>query len=142
MDVVMQKDRHWTLASHKIPKSKMFPFSVLIHYVMINLNLLSSRNTTVDNQTMDTEAILSTIEAILRQEKTGYTVPDYLRHLPEYTAFGQPIDADARYLIAKWCFKIMDICDSKHETAVIAISCLDRFVSTPSGQEILLDRGQ
>jgi hypothetical protein len=102
----------------------------------------SSRNITVDNQTMDIEASLLTIQAMLRQEKTGYTVPDYLRHLPEYTAFGQPVAADTRYSIAEWCFEIMDICDFKLETAAIAISCLDRFVSTPDGHQFLLDRSK
>jgi hypothetical protein len=95
---------------------------------------------TVYNQTMDVEASLSTIEAMLAQEKTGYTVPDYMLRLPAHTAFGQPVDADARYSIADWCFKIMDICRYKRETAAIAMSCLDRFVSTPDGYQMLLDR--
>jgi hypothetical protein len=94
-----------------------------------------------ENQT-DVESKLLTIEAMLRQEQSGYTVLDYLRHLPTQTAFGQPIDADARYAIAEWCVKIMDVCHYKRETAAIAMSCLDRFVSTPDGHQILLDRKQ
>jgi hypothetical protein len=95
-----------------------------------------------DQSTMDIEASLSNIEAMLRQEESCYTVPDYLKHLPAHTAFGRPIDAAARFKIAKWCFKIMDICHYNRETAAIAMSCLDRFVCTPDGHQVLLDRRQ
>jgi hypothetical protein len=95
----------------------------------------------VDDQSMmDIEASLLNIEAMLRQEESGYTVPDYLRHLPAHTAFGQPIDAAARFSIAEWCVKIMEFCHYKRETAAIAMSCLDRFASTPDGHQVLLDR--
>jgi hypothetical protein len=97
----------------------------------------------VDGQpTMDIETSLSNIEAMLRQEESCYTVPDYLKHLPAHTAFGQPIDAAARLSVAQWCVKIIGICHYKRETAAIAISCLDRFVSTPDGHQVLLDRRQ
>jgi len=43
--------------------------------------------------------------------------------------------------MGKWCNSIADFCDYKRETVAIAMNCLDRFMSTPSGhQEILLDR--
>jgi hypothetical protein len=91
---------------------------------------------------MDMEAGLLNIEAMLRQEESCYTVPDYLKHLPAHTAFCQPIDAAARSTIAEWCVQIMDFCHYNRETAAIAMSCLDRFVSTPDGHQVLLDRSQ
>jgi hypothetical protein len=95
----------------------------------------------VDDQSMmNIEASLLNIEAMLRQEESCYTVPDYLRYLPSHTAFGQAVDAAARFSIAEWCVKIMDFCQYKPETAAIAMSCLDRFVSTPDGHHVLLDR--
>jgi hypothetical protein len=42
--------------------------------------------------------------------------------------------------MSKWCNEISDFCNYKRETVAIAMNCLDRFMSTPSGQEILLDR--
>merc|ERR1719162_470036 len=36
--------------------------------------------------------------------------------------------------------EIANVCHYKKDTIAIALSCLDRFMTTPSGQEVLLDR--
>lgn len=89
---------------------------------------------------MDFETNLSIIQVMLKQEESGYTVQDFLRHLPKQSPFGQPVDATARSTIAEWCIKIMDVCHYRRETAAIAMSMLDRFVSTTDGHGALLDR--
>ena len=43
-------------------------------------------------------------------------------------------------VMAKWCCEIADFCKYKRETVAIAMNCLDRFMSTPVGHQILLDR--
>jgi len=87
------------------------------------------------------EQNVETIHAMRRQEELAYSVVDYLSYLPETTtALDTPVDASCRCIMAKWCNEISDFCNYKRETVAIAMNCLDRFMSTPSGQEILFDR--
>lgn len=87
------------------------------------------------------EQNLETIHAMRRQEELSYSVVDYLSYLPTATtALDTPVDASCRFVMAKWCNEIADFCNYKRETVAIAMNCLDRFMSSPSGQEILLDR--
>jgi len=90
-----------------------------------------------------TEQTLETIEAMRRQEDHHrYCVTDYLSELPKIAtaSLDTPVDASCRSVMAKWCNEIADFCNYKRETVAIAMNCLDRFMATPSGQEILLDR--
>jgi hypothetical protein len=90
-----------------------------------------------------TEQTLETIEAMRSQEDNhGYSVTDYLSELPRIatTALDTPVDASCRFVMAKWCNEIADFCQYKRETVAISMNCLDRFMSSPTGQEILLDR--
>jgi len=89
-----------------------------------------------------TEQTLETIEAMRRQEEHyGYCVTDYLSELTKTTtATDIPVDASCRLAMAQWCNQIANICNYKRDTVAIAMNCLDRFMATPSGQEILLDR--
>lgn len=91
-------------------------------------------------QSIGCEADSVQIHAMLKQEESAYVVRDYLQNLPARTPAGQPVDADARSIIAAWCVKIMEVCQYEKETAAVAISHLDRFVASPDGYEILLDR--
>lgn len=88
------------------------------------------------------EQTLETIQAMRRQEELGYSVTDYLSHIPTTatTALDTPVDASCRFVMAKWCNDIADFCNYKKETVAIAMNCLDRFMATPSGLEILIDR--
>jgi hypothetical protein len=89
------------------------------------------------------EHSIDTLQAMQRQEELGYSVVDYLSCLPKNnTALDAPVDASCRSIMAKWCNEIADFCNYKRETVAIAVNCLDRFMSTQSGQEILFDRNQ
>jgi len=89
------------------------------------------------------EQTLDTIHAMRRQEELAYSVSDYLSCLPETNAaLETPVDATCRHVMAKWCNEIADFCDYKRETVAIAMNCLDRFMASPSGYEVLLDRNQ
>lgn len=96
----------------------------------------------LDQQLKTFESEATTIKAMLKQEESGYIVRDYLHDLPSYTSLGQPVDARARSTIADWCVKIMDVCQYQRETAEIAVSYLDRFMASPDGYSVLLDRSQ
>jgi|UniRef100_A0A7S4AKJ4 hypothetical protein len=89
------------------------------------------------------EQTMETIQAMRRQEELAYTVPDYLSCLPA-AAFticnSTPVDASCRFAMSKWCDDISDHCNYNRETVAIAMNCLDRFMSTASGQEILFNR--
>lgn len=88
--------------------------------------------------TMNAEPIL---RAMLQQEESCYQIDDYFQKIPSQSSEGLlPVDADARQQIAHWCMNFMDTCNYSKETAAVTMSCLDRFVSTSDGSEILLDR--
>jgi len=91
------------------------------------------------------EQAIETLEAMRRQEECHgyYCVSDYFSELPTITNptdVDTPVDSSCRFLMAKWCNEIADSCKYNRETAAIAMNCLDRFMSTPSGREILFDR--
>lgn len=89
------------------------------------------------------EQTLETIHVMRRQEELAYSVSDYLSCLPKMNAaLEAPVDATCRQVMAKWCNEIADFCDYKRETVAIAMNCLDRFMASPVGYEVLLDRNQ
>eukprot|EP00751_Fragilariopsis_kerguelensis_P022650 CAMPEP_0170889732 /NCGR_PEP_ID=MMETSP0734-20130129/39545_1 /TAXON_ID=186038 /ORGANISM="Fragilariopsis kerguelensis, Strain L26-C5" /LENGTH=305 /DNA_ID=CAMNT_0011278181 /DNA_START=101 /DNA_END=1018 /DNA_ORIENTATION=- len=92
-----------------------------------------------------TEQTLETIEAMRRQEAHhGYCVTDYLADLPTIAqstdSLDFPVDTSCRFAMAKWMNEIANVCHYKKDTIAIAMHCLDRFMATPSGHDILLDR--
>ena len=96
----------------------------------------------LEQQSLMFEMETTMIQAMLKQEESGYAVKDYLQNLPSYTSLGEPVDAQARSIIADWCVKIMGVCQYQRETAAIAVSYLDRFMASPDGYSVLLDRSQ
>lgn len=84
---------------------------------------------------------LSTIEVMRRQE-IEYSVSDYLTQLPANSTLDAPVDATCRMVMAKWCTEIAGFCHYGRETVEIAMSCLDRFMASPDGRSILLDRSE
>jgi hypothetical protein len=86
------------------------------------------------------EQTLETIHA-MRCQESSYGVSDYLSQLPQVnSALETPVDASCRRVMASWCCEIADFCKYNRETVAVAMNCLDRFMSTPVGQQILLDR--
>jgi hypothetical protein len=96
---------------------------------------------TTTNAKMDVE-ILASIDAMRVQEETGYAVSDYLRQIPHSDHGPLKVDSICRTQMADWCNTMTDLCKYSRETTEIAMSCLDRFVSTADGFEFFLDRNQ
>lgn len=82
------------------------------------------------------------MQRLLHQEQSGHKVINFLAGLPLYSECGQTVDAEARQAIASWCFTIMEACGYSRETARIAMSYLDRYVSSPLGASAILDRSE
>jgi len=96
------------------------------------------------NNTIDTQETITTIEVMRRQEESAYTISDYLQQIPQVMngPLHETVDPTCRRLMAQWCNQIADFCCYQRETVSIAMSCLDRFLSTREGQSVLLDRDQ
>lgn len=81
-----------------------------------------------------------TIQAMIKQEEVGYTIPDYLSDVPELNdELERTVDGEIRFLIAQWTLQLADVCEYSSETSWIAMSCLDRFLATADGYDALLD---
>eukprot|EP00980_Cylindrotheca_fusiformis_P016008 scaffold4705_cov108-Cylindrotheca_fusiformis.AAC.2 len=94
----------------------------------------------MDDDSDEFDQICLTIKAMIKQEKIGYRIHDYLADVPEPNDKHQRhVDSDIRFLIAQWTLQLADVCEYKSETSWIAMSCLDRFLASPNGFEALLD---
>lgn len=101
----------------------------------------------------DPDSLLATMEVMRRQEESSYKAYDYLhQQMPSHPLINNngpqsaslenaPVDADCRFRMAEWCYQIIHFCKFKRETVAVVMSCLDRFLCTSSGREVLLDRG-
>ncbi len=90
------------------------------------------------------EVTFDTMKAMRLQEECAYQVTNYLTSIPHgpLHLVDAPIDTECRKIMAKWSIDVCDFCQYSRETAAIALNCLDRFMATPDGQRILLDRDQ
>lgn len=96
----------------------------------------------------DVEDLISTIHVMLLQEKSGYLVSEYLSDhhdlqqatAPNKTAVPRPVDADCRFKTSIWYYQVIDFWRYNRETGSIAMSYLDRFLSTKIGRKALDDR--
>jgi hypothetical protein len=96
---------------------------------------------------IDTEAILSTVQAMRRQEETVYWTGECLyQSEPENVIANGPIHADAvvdivcRSKMATWCYQVIDFCKFSRETGAIAMNFLDRYMLTDQGAAAWVDR--
>jgi hypothetical protein len=96
--------------------------------------------------TMSTEDIASTL-LVMRKQEASYHCDDYLSshqggvERPQAGAtFSPPVDAECRFKIAEWCYHVVDVCKFSRETVAIAMSYLDRYISTETGLPALFDR--
>jgi hypothetical protein len=85
---------------------------------------------------MSSEDIASTLEA-MRLQETSYQCCDYLRPKSLMQRLKRPqagttppVDAECRFKMTEWCYQIVDFCKFNHETVAIAMSYLDRYMST------------
>lgn len=105
---------------------------------------------------VDTDDILSRIEAMRIQEESVYHCGDYLHQQLELSkcVWAQPlqenwsmpppcddlVDEECRAIMSEWCYQVVDFCKLNRETVWIAMSYLDRYLSTQIGARALVDR--
>jgi len=93
----------------------------------------------VENKTSTYNTMLvEQLEVMRRQEDTTYFCTDYL----EENICPQMIDELCRSKMLKWCFQVADCGLCQRETVVVAISYLDRFLSsgTPRAMDVIKTR--
>jgi len=139
-----------TTRKTKVQSPSLIKYNTINHFSPTYSSFTKLRQETInndnDNDTVmypSAEQTLETIDAMRRQEEHHrYCVTDYLSEIPKIatTSLDNPVDVSCRSVMGKWCNEIADFCNYKRETVAIAMNCLDRFMATPSGQEILLDR--
>jgi Cyclin, N-terminal domain len=83
------------------------------------------------------EETVATISAMCHQEVTGYFAVDYI-HQNKHRSLD--VDQDCRKKMVAWSYQVVDFCKFNRETVEIAMSYLDRFLSTPPGRHTLQDR--
>jgi hypothetical protein len=86
---------------------------------------------------MDTESLVSAIQA-MRQREHAYLPSDYLHRQPYNCGSEEPVDITCRLKMCNWCIQMVNHCQFNHETVVIAMNLLDRFLS--KRPHTLLDR--
>ena len=102
----------------------------------------------INRSRMNMEDSVETLQAMRHQEEIGYTTRDFLQQheddenqtRPRCCPIHLDIDIDCRFKMCKWCYDICKFCKYDRETVEIAMSYLDRFVSTEFGAAALQDR--
>ena len=78
----------------------------------------------------------------LHSQENVYQSSDYLCQMKEQSGAKKTektINEKCRHIMVKWCFDIIDYYNARKETASIAISNLDRFLSS-TGSVVLFDK--
>lgn len=93
---------------------------------------------------MDKSEISNHVSVMRRQEETAYISTNYLAHRPiqneRHYSTAYIVDEECRAKMVLWCTKIVDFCNFERETVSIALSFLDRFLSTKAGEQFLYNR--
>jgi Cyclin, N-terminal domain/Cyclin, C-terminal domain len=110
-------------------------------------HLLLSQTTTVSKMIFLQQSDMihfSTLQAMRRQETSGYAKRDFLHLRDDVDSDGGcssiDIDVDCRDKMCDWSHQIVDFCKFSRESVEIAMSLLDRFLLTPAGTTALRDR--
>jgi len=77
--------------------------------------------------------------ALSRQE-SFYQINDYFTTSRQGVARKQSVDETCRYTMTNWCYQVLDYCNAGEETGSVAISYVDRFLSTKQGSFVLNDK--
>jgi len=113
----------------------------------------------------DEDCDFSIVEAMLSKERTTYAQHDYFAMSTATTiatasisgnsinnnnnnnnshsapaAVAVAVDPSCRFVMAKWCISLCKFCNYDRGMVASIMSCVDRFVSTPKGSQILFDR--
>jgi len=76
---------------------------------------------------------------VLSHQETFYQCKDYLK-LRKDATLKQSVDETCRYTMANWCYQVLDYCNASEETGSVAMSYVDRFLSTKQGSFVLNDK--
>jgi len=82
---------------------------------------------------------VATIQAMMTRE-TNYLSQDYLVQLAPQTSSMLSVDPSCRATMCNWCFQIVDFFKLSRQSVHVAISCMDRFLSTKEGLPYLASR--
>ena len=90
----------------------------------------------------------------MKQTEQAYIPVDYFHRFQQTQSLSPPsspsippsvngiVDVDCREKMCEWCFQIVDHCQFQRETATIAMNLLDRYLSSDTiGDSVLNDRG-
>jgi len=75
----------------------------------------------------------------LSHQEDFYQCKDYLKLRKDVTK-NQAVDETCRCTMTNWCFQVLDYCDASEEIGSIAISYVDRFLSSKEGSFVLNDK--
>jgi len=100
----------------------------------------SSTDTDIELTPLDATEISDRIQVMRKQEDTVYFCIDYLKK----EICPQMIDKLCRSKMLKWCFQVADCGLCQRETVVVAISYLDRFLSSgmPRAIDVIKTRSE
>jgi len=103
------------------------------------MRALAKKKAYLDQETTDklTERFVA-----LHKQEAAYRSDDYISTMRKEPSDHDKkiVDVKCRYTMVKWCNKIIDFCKASQETASMAMSNLDRFLSTEQGNFCLYDR--
>lgn len=80
---------------------------------------------------LDRSQIIDQLESMLEQEQRVYSRCDYFKNIPSLER-QTSADSWCRYKMVQWCYEVIDFVGLSRETVLIAISYLDRFLSSSS----------
>jgi hypothetical protein len=84
-----------------------------------------------ETMSLDSTQVFDRINVMKIQEATSYRCSDYLSRAPSNHA-----DIWCRTKMIEWCFQVVDFIEFKRETVIIAVSYLDRFLSSRSERAV------
>jgi hypothetical protein len=91
--------------------------------------------------TLTRAELVDQIGIMCMQEETTYAVDDYMKQTVVLRKFARkPVNEDCRLKMCQWCFHVINYCKFRRETVVVAMSYLDRYLSTEHGRPALLSQ--
>lgn len=90
---------------------------------------------------MDREQVLDRIKVMKIQEATSYRCSDYLNNTPDSSSSNH-VDVWCRKKMIEWCYQVVDFIEFSRETVIIAVSYLDRFMSSRSERALQVSRNR
>lgn len=90
---------------------------------------------------MDREQVLDRIKVMKIQEATSYRCSNYINTIPDSSSSNH-VDVWCRKKMIEWCYQVVDFIEFSRETVIIAVSYLDRFMSSRSERALQVSRNR